>query len=77
MAQSQNCMDLMKVENSNLNQKGQLIIEYVLLLTVVTVLATAIIRLLIGQGATPGEQGLIVQKWSSIVNAISADLIDN
>jgi uncharacterized protein (UPF0333 family) len=58
-------------------QKGQLVIEYVLLLTVVTVLATSVIRLLIGQGATQDEQGLVVQKWSVIVNAISADMIDN
>ncbi len=59
------------------SQQGQLVIEYVLLLTVVTVLASQIIRLMIGQGATPDEQGMVVQKWSSVINAIAADIIDN
>lgn len=58
-------------------QEGQLIIEYVLLLTVVTVLASQLISLMIGQGATPDEQGLVVRKWSDVINAIAADLIDN
>ncbi len=58
-------------------QEGQLIIEYVLLLTVVTLLASQIIGLMIGQGATADEQGLVIRKWSSVINAIAADLIDN
>lgn len=58
-------------------QKGQLVIEYVLLLTVVSLLASQIIRLMIGQGATPDEQGLVVQKWSSVITSIAADIIDN
>lgn len=66
-----------KLKNKKQSQKGQLVFEYVLLLTVVTFLASQIIRLMIGQGATPDEQGLVVQKWSSVISSIAADIIDN
>lgn len=58
------------------SQQGQLVIEYVLLLTVVTVLAGTLISVMIGQGDTPAEQGLIVRKWSQVVQAIAEDIID-
>lgn len=66
-----------KLKSKKEAQKGQLVIEYVLLLTVVTLLASQIIRLMIGQGATPDEQGLVVQNWSSVITSIAADIIDN
>jgi uncharacterized protein (UPF0333 family) len=66
-----------KLKDKKQAQKGQLVFEYVLLLTVVTLLASQIIRLMIGQGATPDEQGLVVQKWSSVITSIAADIIDN
>ena len=58
-------------------QEGQLVIEYVLLLFLVTVFAGQVVRLLIGQGSSADEQGMIVRKWVSIVYAIANDMIDN
>ena len=60
----------------NLNQKGQLVIEYILLLMVVTLMATMLTRLLIGQAGPDGDKGLIIQKWQMIVDTISLDIID-
>lgn len=59
------------------DQKGQLIIEYVLLLSVVTVLAGVFIGQMIGKSDDPASQGLIVRKWSQVVQAIASDVIDN
>lgn len=73
--QNQDSLSLKKKKREA--QRGQLIIEYVLLLTVVTFLASQIISLMIGQGATPDEQGIVVQKWSAVITAIAADIIDN
>lgn len=63
--------------NDRKSERGQLVFEYVLLLTVVAVFAMLVVRTFIGQGGTTGTQGLIVQKWTSVINAISSDVIDN
>ncbi len=66
-----------QIDISKSNQKGQLIIEYVLLLTVVTVLAATLIRVMVGQSDDPTSQGLIVRKWTQVISAIASDVIDN
>lgn len=60
------------------NQRGQLVIEYVLLLSVVATLGMLTISLLVGRGGVgpEGTQGLIVQQWMAIVNTVSTDLPD-
>lgn len=58
-------------------QKGQLVIEYVLLLALVTMFASQVVQLLIGQGGTPEEQGFVVRKWAAVIQTIATDLIDN
>ncbi len=75
--QSQNTDQSIKKSKSKKAQKGQLIIEYVLLLTVVTVLAGTLISAMIGQSDDPSSQGLIVRKWTQVVQAIASDVIDN
>ena len=60
----------------NQNQKGQLVIEYVLLLMVVALVATLLTNLLIGRGGLKGQKGLVIQKWQIIVRTIVSDIID-
>lgn len=75
--QSQKTFNINQKAKSKTDEKGQLIIEYVLLLTMVTVLAGTLISGMIGQSDDPASQGLIVRKWSQVVQAIASDVIDN
>lgn len=75
--QSQKAFNINQKAKSKTDEKGQLIIEYVLLLTMVTVLAGILISGMIGQSDDPASQGLIVRKWSQVVQAIASDVIDN
>jgi hypothetical protein len=61
-------------QNSSLrlrNRKGQAVIEYVLLLVVVTSLGAIIIRDLVSRNAD--QPGLLVAKWHSIIKTIADD----
>lgn len=60
------------------NQQGQLVIEYVLLLSVVATLGMLMITLMVGRGGVgkEGTQGIIVTQWMAIVGAVSKDLPD-
>lgn len=58
-------------------QEGQLVLEYVLLLATVTLLGTLVLRLLIGEGGQGGESGLILQKWTAVIQTIASEVIDN
>lgn len=60
-------------------QRGQLVIEYVLLLAMVTTIGMLFITLMIGRGGVGpgGTPGLIVQQWMALVNAVANDLPDN
>ncbi len=50
---------------------GQVVIEYVLLLVIVTSLGAIIIRDLVSRN--PDEPGLLVAKWHSIIKTIAED----
>ena len=52
---------------------GQVVIEYVLLLVVVSSLGAIIIRDLVSRKATPEESGILVAKWHSILRVIAED----
>ena len=52
------------------NRAGQAVIEYVLLLVVVSSLGAIIIRDLVSRGDEPG---ILVQKWDDILNTIAHD----
>ena len=67
----------MKIQKSplfSLNQSGQLIVEYVLLLAIATAVAM-IIRLALVKTVegSPGESGAVMSKWHQITQAISKD----
>ena len=51
--------------------KGQLIIEYILLLVVVVLVVTTMTKSLIGR-----EEGAIIQRWVGILKAVGEDIGD-
>lgn len=57
------------------NQKGQLVIEYVLLLAMAAVVA-AIIVSNIGS-RDQNEPGAIIKGWSKVIESIGADKVDS
>ena len=56
-----------------LNQSGQLIVEYVLLLVIATSIAMMIRIALVKGGETPGDSGALMQKWYQITQTIGKD----
>ncbi len=55
-------------------EKGQLIIEYVLLLFIVVFIANTLSKGLVGRGE--GRSGAITAKWGQILETIGSDLGD-
>ena len=60
---------------SDLNQRGQVVVEYVLLLVASVTLALLITRLMVGRD--PGNPGFVLSAWNSIVEEIGADHADD
>lgn len=54
--------------------RGQLLVEYVLLIFVVVVIASLLTKSLVGRGE--GATGLIIDKWSQMIEMVGADLGD-
>ena len=58
-----------------LNQSGQIVLEYVLLLVIGVAVAATLTTLLVSRN--PESTGMIVLKWNQIVQAIGADYADD
>ncbi|HPI41477.1 MAG TPA: hypothetical protein PLJ21_11775 [Pseudobdellovibrionaceae bacterium] len=56
------------------NNRGQIVVEYLLLLVVGVALAALLIKQLASRD--PENPGMIVQKWNSILQTIGDDIID-
>lgn len=56
-------------------QAGQIVVEYVLLLSIGVVLALSVTKALVGRGAD--SPGVVTQVWNSVNQAIGADLADD
>lgn len=54
--------------------RGQILIEYVLLLILVVTLATLITKLVVSRA--PGEEGFIIKSWQRMLEAIGNDIMD-
>ena len=72
-------MNLQPYKNFNASKllrqkKGQLIVEYVLLIFIVVSIATLMTRMLVGRGE--GDNGIIITKWSQMLNMVGQDLGD-
>lgn len=56
------------------NRRGQIVVEYTLLLVVGVMVAFLISTLMVRRG--DDSQGFLIQKWSYFINTIGADPID-
>ena len=56
------------------NHRGQIVVEYVLLLIVLLSLATIIVEATVSR--SPGGEGFVVQKWMELIQVISGDYPD-
>lgn len=53
--------------------KGQLIVEYILLMVIVVSVCALLTRTLVGRG---DESGVIIQKWSQLNSMVGQDIGD-
>lgn len=62
------------------NNKGQVLVEYLLLMVIAVACATILIKGLIGrEGGGPGsgkKPGIIIDKWDQIIRIIGNDIPD-
>ena len=56
-----------------LDQKGQLVVEYVLLLAVAVTIAFLLRKALVQGGDTPAEAGVMLQQWNGMEQSVGAD----
>lgn len=54
------------------NQRGQVLVEYILLLVIAVVCATLLIKGLVGR--SEGSEGVIIKQWNRILVAMGHDL---
>ncbi len=64
----------MFLNQNNSNQKGQIIVEYVLLLLVVVAIAAGIVRMVASRD--PSDPGFLIDAWDRMLNTIGNDLSD-
>lgn len=57
------------------NQKGQIVLEYVLLLIIAVAVATLITGMMVSRN--PDAPGFLIQKWAGIINTIGKDTADD
>lgn len=62
-------------QSDRLGQRGQIVVEYVLLLVVAVSLATLITRTMISQ--SQGQTGFVISFWQEIITQIGADKADD
>lgn len=57
------------------NRRGQVVVEYLLIMVLMVALAATLTKKLVGRGEDD-NQGMIVKTWSRIIKAIGNDLPD-
>lgn len=63
----------MKVTHSINNQRGQLLVEYVLILIILILVASTIVGQLVGKSESPG---MVISAWVNVQKVIGDDLPD-
>lgn len=63
------------IHGNRLGERGQVVVEYVLLLVASVALALLITRIMVGRD--PGNPGFVISAWNSIVEEIGADKADD
>lgn len=56
------------------NQKGQILLEYILLIVIVVAIAQALMSELVQR--TPGNQGVVIKTWIGVSEIIANDPTD-
>lgn len=59
-----------------LNQKGQILVEYLLLMVIAIACAAVLTNKLIGRGPDVNNAGIIINQWHKIIKIIGNDLPD-
>lgn len=59
----------------SLNQRGQIVVEYVLLLVIAVSIVALISRSMVSQ--RPGETGFVIGVWQDVLAAIGSDKADD
>ena len=62
-------------EDTGLGQRGQIVVEYVLLMVVGVAIAATITTLMVSRN--PESPGFLVRKWFEIIQTIGADTADD
>jgi hypothetical protein len=70
-------MDLNSTSSNatRLGERGQVVVEYVLLLIASVTIAMLITKLMVGRD--PGNPGFVISAWQAIVDEIGADKADD
>ncbi len=58
----------------SLSEKGQVLIEYILLMVIVISCASILMRALVSR--QPGKQGMVIRVWDDIIRTLGNDLPD-
>lgn len=58
-----------------MNKRGQIVVEYVLLLVIATGVAALLVSQLVSRN--PDDKGALTAKWEAILYAIGADIPDS
>ncbi|MFN3453383.1 MAG: hypothetical protein ACK41T_00385 [Pseudobdellovibrio sp.] len=61
---------------SKLNSKGQVLIEYILMMVFVVTIAAVLTKSLVGRTSDVANQGMIIKSWNRMIKAIGNDLPD-
>lgn len=56
------------------NQKGQIVLEYVLILVVTVSLASIIVSSMVKRSANEDERGFIINSWGQLIDVIASDV---
>lgn len=67
------CRKFKLQKNKVLNRKGQILVEYLLLMVIAVGCATILIKGLINRGDSPG---IIIKQWDRIISTIGNDIPD-
>ena len=62
------------VSNRFLGQKGQIVLEYVLILTVTVALASFIVSSMVKRSENADERGFIINSWVKLIDVIASDV---
>ncbi len=57
------------------SNKGQILVEYILLMVIAVSCATLLTKKLVGRG-DDSSRGIVIKQWDRIINAIGNDLPD-